>query len=414
MDGRQSRAVRAQSAHPAAGARRRRRAPASRRWLIPPAMLNDPGAEMSELGILLEHSPRDGLLLWNLARDLALWAVTPAESRTDLFAPGTTRSRAQDVALSSLPLAVATWLDLLVSVVYGSLGLPDDGLVTETCTRLVGWARSAGKAETALSFAQAAALAEPMAADAALLAGVTAAAFARFERADSWLHRAIGIGRRVRDRRTYSDSFRHLGDLARRRGDLKLAEVQFKRALKAARRCGYRAGYGEALIGLVQVATETGRFDDAVRWEELAGRAVSRDAAAESRLARASVDLWMWRGDYKRALQGLERVRLDAGSRADRMLVLARIAHAAAALGEKQRLIETWTDAWEMAQNGGDLTRQALFRTYLELQRAAEFAGDAKRAAAALRAAGGHVSGAADEAALAQARNGRAAPAAEP
>lgn len=237
----------------------------SRRWLVPPAMMSDPGEEMSDTKILGEHPKDDALLLWNLARDLVLWGTTPSALRDGLFETGARKQRGQELRRSGLPPEVTTCLEVLVS----RLHTPTESgvaVVTQVCHQVVRWAAANRMAETALAFAQAAAVADPMDARAAALVGRTAAAFGRLVRADSWFQRTVAIGRRVRDWRSYVASYNGMGAVALRRGQTGDAEAKFTKALRGARRHGYGDEGALALIGLLRAAIEAGRMEDAVSW----------------------------------------------------------------------------------------------------------------------------------------------------
>jgi tetratricopeptide (TPR) repeat protein len=349
-------------------------------------MMSDPGEQISELKIFDEHSARDALLLFTVVRDLVLWGITPADQRSELFAPEAGRERIHQLAAARLPANVATWLDVVVSVLHAPKLSPRAGAVTEVCQRIARWAASGRMPETALAFAQAAAIAEPMDARAALLVGETAADFGKAQRADSWFQRAIGIARRVRDWESYALSYEKAGWLALARGQMPDAENKFRRALHAARRHGIVGAGTNALVGLLQLALETDRIEDAKLWHERAARAVRRTRVGEARLMAVAVDLWMRTGDYARALESLDRVRLDATTPAERVLGLARTAHAAAGAGDRDRLIETWPTAWALTKDKA-LPRMVRLRSAIELHRAAGIEGDTVRAADALRLA---------------------------
>lgn len=373
-----------------------------RRWLVPPAMMSDPGEEMSDLKILGEHPREDALLLWTVARDLVLWGTTPATEREGLFDAGARKQRSQQLKRSGLPPEVTTCMEVLVSLLHTPI-VPGVAVVTEVCHQVVRWAAANRMAETALAFAQVAALADPMDARAAALVGRTAVAFGRLVRADSWFQRTVAIGRRVRDWRPYVASYHGMGEVALRRGRTSDAEAKFTKALRGARRHGYRAEGAVALIGLFRAAVEAGRVEDAVAWEARAARAVRGDENGQLALAEAAVDLWMGMGDYRRALQCLAIARLGATTPAKRMEVWARIAHAAAGDGDRERLIEAWTRCWALATEEG-AERGARFHAFLELHRAAALGGDGRRAGRALQAAMEVAVDAADLAAIGAAR----------
>lgn len=367
-----------------------KRRPAARRWLIPPPLLSDPGGEhVPDIAIVAEHPRTSALLFWNAVRDLMQWATCPQELRTELFPTETARVRTHQLETAELPPDVATWLELLMGVLYGLADVPRPGMLTDVCERLAGWAAAKGKVETAVGFAQGAALAEPMDARAACLAGEFAASFGKSARAESWFQRAVGIARRRNDWRIYASSYHGLAEVALRRGAWRYAEERFRFGLRAARRNGFRSEQADGYIGLLRVAVATGRFEEARRWESRARRLVGRGPERLQKLAAASVDLWMHTGDYARALEGLEILRLDTTSREQRMYVLARIAHASAGIGDIHRLSDAWTQAWDLAESAVSAPRQLRYHTFIELHRAAALTRDQVRAVRALNFAAG-------------------------
>lgn len=112
----------------------------------------------------------------------------------------------------------------------------------------------------------------------------------------------------------------------------------------------------------------------------------------------------MWMGDFRRALQCLQVVRMSATTPGKHMDVWARIAHAAAAAGDRERLIESWARCWALATEPG-AERRARFHAFLELHRAAALGGDGRRAGRALQAAMELAVDAADLAAIGAARS---------
>ena len=209
------------------------------------------------------------------------------------------------------------------------------------------------------------------------------------EKWGSWFQRAVGIARRRNDWRIYASSYHGLAEVALRRGAWRYAEERFRFGLRAARRNGFRSEQADGYIGLLRVAVATGRFEEARRWESRARRLVGRGPERLQKLAAASVDLWMHTGDYARALEGLEILRLDTTSREQRMYVLARIAHASAGIGDIHRLSDAWTQAWDLAESAVSAPRQLRYHTFIELHRAAALTRDQVRAVRALNFAAG-------------------------
>src|SRR5215213_2889920 len=76
---------------------RPRKPRSDRRQRVPPALTR--GSERVDgISILDEVSGDLGLLLWRSARNVTLWAETPAEQRATLFPDDAARSRIVDLA----------------------------------------------------------------------------------------------------------------------------------------------------------------------------------------------------------------------------------------------------------------------------------------------------------------------------
>src|SRR5690606_36558621 len=127
------------------------------------------------------------------------------------------------------------------------------------------WAYEKGRYNTALAFAQNAALANSTNAAAAYWVASIAGRMNDHARAEGWFRRAIGRARQSRDWRMYSVSFGGLGILYIRRGNLPAARRLHTRALRGARRGGMRREQAAALHDLFIVAAETGNIGEAER-----------------------------------------------------------------------------------------------------------------------------------------------------
>jgi len=129
-----------------------------RRFCVHPAIMRGPGERIEGIGILAESSGHLGLLLWQTARDVMLWGETPPDQRCNLFADGSGDVRAARRAETDLPSAISASVDSI----HGMLTLgsrPDAGVLSLCCLEVAAWAHKAGLSETAVTFAQAGAVA---------------------------------------------------------------------------------------------------------------------------------------------------------------------------------------------------------------------------------------------------------------
>jgi len=111
-----------------------------RRWLLPPTLFRDPDAPESFEGVsILQEIPGDlGLALYQLYRDLLLWALVPDDSRPGLFRPGapTGRDRLIDTAAPSPELRIH--LETLASFLRSQAF--DSAAATDAALRISRWA----------------------------------------------------------------------------------------------------------------------------------------------------------------------------------------------------------------------------------------------------------------------------------
>jgi tetratricopeptide (TPR) repeat protein len=325
-----------------------------------------------------------GLVLWQSLRDVTLWAAME-DDREGLFTPDAARARLADV----LALDVDATLEVSLTSLAALVGNPAAGspeIVSLVCVQVSRWAEQRGAMATAMGFAQAAALAAPNDASAALAAGAMALRWRRGARAETWLRRATGLARRRHDWASYAQACVEMGTLHARRGHNALAQRFFVQGLRASRRHGLIAVRGEALHGLLNLAMEGGALDDAERYARWAMRAYGRGHARMGELMHDTAFLWVRREEYERAAALLQRILPTRVEPVDRALTLAILAHAAAGTGNLLLYQESWMDAWAVVQRRpGDEERHA--RALLELARASALLRDWAHAEQALRLA---------------------------
>src|SRR5687767_10052217 len=131
-----------------------------RPWCLPPAVTREPGETLEGVHVLDEFPAELSLALWTALRDVSLWAATPEERRTALFSPNAEARRREYTAQTRMEPALDLALGTLATVVSHS-AQASATVVSLMCLEVSRWARAKGGMGTAVSFAQAAALASP-------------------------------------------------------------------------------------------------------------------------------------------------------------------------------------------------------------------------------------------------------------
>ena len=245
------------------------------------------------------------MLLWRLVRDVELWAGTPAEAQAKLFAPGARDIRTARLHKGTFPTDVRLHLRQLNRLLAAPASPPTSAdEVSTACAAVAEWAREIEARETALAYAQAAALASDAAAH-ALLTGHCAEEAGQRQRARTWYVRAVALARRARDWQSYALSFLELGRMAEQDGNIARARRLYLRTFRTSRRHRFPAERGLAAAALFRLVA-AGNAEMASRsWASayalLQANAEHLDAAAAAFLVLAECALTL--GD----LRGIER-----------------------------------------------------------------------------------------------------------
>jgi tetratricopeptide (TPR) repeat protein len=315
--------------------RGRRTRPTGRPWCIPPVMVRDPGEGLERAAVLEEWQGDLGVLLWRTVRDVELWACTQAERRAELFHPGSGDHRLQRLVQTEIPPELTGPLDTLTAM----LSAPeraDDEVLASCCLRIAGWADGAGAAGTALAYAQAAALAVPDDGDAALQTGGYALRAGQRARAEVWLRRAVGLGRRARQREPYVRALLALAQFRERAS----SPARSIRDYRFAHRAGLRYGVREVRLGaaraLLRLSMDAGDVEAGRRWAVEAQRAYRPGVPDAAALLLELARFWIDAGREENAVPALRRLALrERGLNvADRLSAMAMRARAHASAGE--------------------------------------------------------------------------------
>lgn len=299
---------------------------------------------MDGISILDEISGDLGLLLWRSARNVTLWAETPAEERATLFPGDAARSRAADLGHADVPQELRGPLSVLTEL----LARPGDVdllRLVNACRRVAVWAEQRGELATALEFSQAAALAAPESASLAYAVGRLARRRAEYDRAESWYTRAAVQGRQSSDWRSYALAFSGMGNLHMQRGNYPAARRAHLRSLHAAERKGLVDVVGVAYHDLFLTAVETGAGNEA---DELAANAFRGYGARDHRVPRLAYDVayhWVLQGYFSRTLKVARALVPHMTELSERAVVLGLVARAAAGVGDRATFLTAAKEA---------------------------------------------------------------------
>ncbi|HEU4880902.1 MAG TPA: tetratricopeptide repeat protein [Longimicrobium sp.] len=348
----------------------------ARRWRTPPAILHG-GEAFEGAAVLDEMEGPLGALLFQLARDVYVWGSTPPESREGLFEPGADDDLGALLRAADADPQLETALLALVRMTGAPEGTTDEQ-VALACQHVAHWADQNGHLETAIAFAQGAAVVMPAEAALSYAVGRLARRRAEYARAETWYRRAIALGRQSGDWATYSMAFGGLGNLYLQRGKLATSRRFHLRALRAARRHSMRGLHGSALHDLAVVASEAGQPQEA---EKLARQAFEMYGPEHPRLVVLAADMayfWIEGGRFRAALTVLQALVHHLQRREERVMAQANLVRAAAGAGERRLFEQTWDEVWDRMSRTQSLENAAT--VMLELAHGAAMLGEHERA----------------------------------
>lgn len=293
--------------------------------------------------VLRELEGKLALVLWQLLRDLHLWTTSPPSERSALFAvrPST---RKRLLAGNDVPGKIVQAVRTIASL-PGAPDVHEIHAVQVACGSIAEWASEQGAARTAVAFARAGALAATASGAAAANAGFMALQWQDLPRAEVWLRRAAKLSRHT-DKITFALARSTLGTLYAEQGDLARARSAYIQAVRATKgnpdALEIRA---QAAVGLFHNATARGAHREAERAARVALRAFGSRYPEIARVGRHLARSWIERGQHRKALRLLRRVRAFRVPRADRVETHTLIVRAAAACAARQTLERAWQDA---------------------------------------------------------------------
>jgi tetratricopeptide (TPR) repeat protein len=252
------------------------------RHLPPPVigLTENPGPE--GLTILREVNGAGGTILWRSFRTVATWAMTaggyPPQGAEMLLA----ERRAQ--------IAAAELADELIepthqlAEVLNPRNPPSGESIAAAAARIARWASNAGHHYTAVEFSQLASASDQRDPVYALDAARAAYEISEYSRAETWVHRAIGLARTVGEWKLYSEAHLLYGRMLQRRKDPEGAQRWVERALRRANRQGHVLLQAHALHDLFVIAAERRQWNRAERLAERALAVFPEGADGRARL----------------------------------------------------------------------------------------------------------------------------------
>lgn len=365
------------------------RSGAPRVWRVPPALFRDPDCPEAFEGVsILSEIPGElGLAVYQVFRDVHLWADVPDTSGCELFANGAVAGRASLIHSASPEPGLRADLETLSAVLQNDAPR-EAAVVTEAALSVSRWANGQSAGRTAILFAQVASAASPGSASAALEAGRMAAADGRYTVAETWLRRAVAVARRGPDMESYCGALTELS-----RVYLLAAEQSGARARSAAataarmaRRHGLRLSGARARHQLALVELTAGRPAEAEHQARYACKLYSRQSSeAPGVLHLIAEAILAQRARTPEAIGILQKLLPLRHAAPERFRTLMLLIRAAGTVRDKRLLESAWLDALAVIELMGGGERAAEY--LLELARAAADALERQRAAEAARRA---------------------------
>jgi hypothetical protein len=301
----------------------------------PPALPDDPViATGTPLGpeLLAGLAPDVGFAVWQVLRTLRLWTAEPERRREAMFDPAYMDTWERALLTGSLEPDVRFPLAVIVGEMAAHPA--GEGRLSWACVCVADWALGRGAVRAGLAFAEAAALASPLQARYAWLAGRLLRTHREGRTAERWLRRAYRLAVAQKDGETQARALTALGNLSMMRGSFPAARGLHTRALRISRRWHLREQEGMALHDLFVMAMNEGSRVDADRYARAAVTAY-RDSPRLPRLVHDIAYFWIGQGYAGRAIPVFEALRHHFRNPDLAVRLVANIARAAGATGNR-------------------------------------------------------------------------------
>lgn len=364
---------------PPAGNPARRSRPS---YLAAPPLLSE-SEPFEGAALLREHPGALGAVLFKSLRDVCAWTAVPPDERATLFPPAAADARAAEVADAAAEPEL--WGPLLViQRLVACPGDVDHPRLVNACRAIARWGERRGFTAVQLAFVQAAACLAPEHARLAYAVGRLARDRGEYARAESWLRTSIRLSRGT-DWHTYALAYLSLGTLYQQLGNLPAARSVTLRGYRTSVRRRVRPLQGVALHNLFAVATEMLDFGRGLQYALAAFQRYGPEHPRFPMLVHDVGLFWILQGCFSRATAVLQSVLPRFDLPTDKVLVLANLARAAAATGNRELYERSYADSLALLPQAPSPERTA--QVWMNLARAAASAGDHDRAQSAAHTA---------------------------
>jgi tetratricopeptide (TPR) repeat protein len=302
-----------------------------------------------------------GVILWQRVRAVKLWGSTPRAQRPKLFS-GLSSAWPERLALVAAQApSIAGAVNVLTEVVTKPGSVEVAGLV-QASHEVASWAEEHGRIETALQYAEAAAIADQDNPAAAALAGQLCTRVAAIDRATVWLYRSMELARRGKDREWQIRSRLRLGAHLFQLAEYAPAKRLFQSAYNIALRTGRRVLAAQAQHDLLTLASDRGTYAEGEMhaWEALRLYPVSNPRVAP--LAHDYAFLLTKHHYFAPALTILEAALPLVRQPQERITVLATLARTAASRGNRDRFEEAREEVLQIAKASEERAAAAFVR----------------------------------------------------
>lgn len=318
------------------------------RGQAPPPGLRAQGRTYDGFGVVQEWEDPAALLPWQVLRDVLLWARR-AEAPGPLFRASAMCRRLEALTQPTIPSDLRAPLTVLSGVLAPVPAEAPEELA-RACRAVSRWAEENGLPQTAIAFAQGAALLHPTDPGHAYHIGLLCRRAAEYPRAETWYRRALRLAKLAGDNQTAALCWSGLGNLLIQHGSYDAAKLAHRRAFSIARRQGFWNIKGNALHDLFTIAVDEGQVVEAENLARKAFQAYPRAADRMPALASDVASHWMHQGFYERAIIVYQAILPTLRLVSERLLIISVIARAAA--GSRDTLLFTWawTEAWAILE----------------------------------------------------------------
>lgn len=288
--------------------------------------------------ILDELAGDIGCLAFQRARDVLAWVTAPAHRRGSLFR----RTQPQTLPVPEAAGDARTAFRTLNRVVTHPAEL-SASRIAEACTVVSQWAGANSWPETAVWYAELAALAEPRHPQRAWLVGRALRQNQQYERARQWVERAAGLARREGNRSVQGAAYLSLGNLEFHIGNHRAASHWWTKAWRIARKFNLEHA-GPARHNLMRLCMIQGKFVEAEEHAAAAFELYDRSDAAFPGFAHDAAQLWSWQAFFPVAVPVFEAV-MPLLAPKEQFIAAANLARAAAGAGDRARFLDAWEEA---------------------------------------------------------------------